>query len=566
MSSSAKPKMTQMVTTHPETTRRTEATQESPPRPEFAFAVPGPSKRGSDDSPHHLSGYSSRRESRTLPRKRSRHSGNSSEEDDSYQSRQQRDDQQDEEDNFRPASLDLLLKYITTKFPAASQPLTQPSSKRFHVMECAGVVDESAQQSSNLAWFSHMRSACDATQRKFDSRVLEGKSLSAILPSVSRTEKVSDSPCQGRAVKVNSQVFDLMPSRPAESRSVPLSVREAATLETTLRGVMESYNFQLWTITALFRFLCDSNCCPVDDPLLDQFQRSFSRGAENVAAALAASTAFVTAKRREAFLSHMFPSVTDAPKRKLLSDPIFDQKDLFAPASIEAAREAGTFPCIGEPNLALPRHQDQITGDNSTHPTTGVVTMRLLSPPGFTPAFSTLPAEREIFPQKKGGFSEVGSCPLAQHRRLPRPVLASMEGSGSGCLGRGGLTRGIQDPILSGTSLIRPTPPHTFLPPVFHQGKSLGEGVLRPTPQTSHRAGSSDSRLLQSPIRSPEGLWVLVTHHRPIYPEHIYRVTTLPYGDSPVRPTLHSPGRLDDLAGPSGRTPSGSNPPSQCRT
>ena len=39
-------------------------------------------------------------------------------------------------------------------------------------------------------------------------------------------------------------------------------------------------------------------------------------------------------------MSHMVPSVTDAQKRKLLSDSIFDQKDLFAPASIEAAREA----------------------------------------------------------------------------------------------------------------------------------------------------------------------------------------------------------------------------------
>ena len=131
-----------------------------------------------------------------------------------------------------------------------------------------------------------------------------------------------------------------MSSKPSESRSIPLSVREAATLETALRGVMESYNFQLWTVTALFRFLGDSGCCPMDDPLLDQFQRSFSRGAENVAAALASTTAFVTAKRRESFLSHMVPSVTDAQKRKLLSDPIFDQKDLFAPASIEAAREA----------------------------------------------------------------------------------------------------------------------------------------------------------------------------------------------------------------------------------
>ena len=123
-----------------------------------------------------------------------------------------------------------------------------------------------------------MRSACDSAQRKFESKVSEGKSLSSMLTSVSRTESVSDSPCQGRAVKVNSQVFDLMSSRPAESRSVPLSVREAATLETALCGVMESYNFQLWTVTAPFRFLDDSGCCPMDDPLLDQFQRSFSGG------------------------------------------------------------------------------------------------------------------------------------------------------------------------------------------------------------------------------------------------------------------------------------------------
>ena len=185
-----------------------------------------------------------------------------------------------------------------------------------------------------------MRSACDSAQRKFEAKVSEGKSLSLILTTVSRTERVSDSPCQGRATKVNSQVYDLMSSRPPDSRSVPLSVREATNLETTLQGVMESYNFQLWTVTALFRFLGDSGCCPMDDPLLDQFQRSFSRGAENVAAALASSTALVSAKRRESFLTHMFPSVTDAQKRKLLSDPLFDQKDLFAPASIEAAREA----------------------------------------------------------------------------------------------------------------------------------------------------------------------------------------------------------------------------------
>ena len=365
VSSSAKPRLPQLGPTRPETTQRVpettrrgpettrrtpettqrapdrpESTPVGPGRPELDPAVPGPSRRWSFDSPQRSSDHSSRQGSHTPPRKRRRHSGNSSEEDPASQNRQQQDDQQDEEDNFRPSSLDLLLNYITRKFPAASQPLIQPSSKRFHVMESAGLVDESSQQASSLAWFGHMRSACDSAQRKFEAKVSEGKSLSSILTAVSRTERVSDSPCQGRATKVNSQVFDLIPSRPAESRSVPLSVREATTLETALRGVMESYNFQLWTVTALFRFLGDSGCCPMDEPLLDQFQRSFSRGAENVAAALASTTAFVSAKRRESFLSHMFPSVTDAQKRKLLSDPLFDQKDLFAPASIEAAREA----------------------------------------------------------------------------------------------------------------------------------------------------------------------------------------------------------------------------------
>ena len=102
---------------------------------------------------------------------------------------------------------------------------------------------------------------------------------------------------------------------------------------------------------------------------------------------------------------------------------------------------------------------------------------------------------------------------------------------------------------------------HALLFPVFHQGKSLGEGVPRSSPQGSHKTGSSDSRLLQLPIRGPERLWVLATHHRHVYPEHIHRVTTLPYGDSSARPTLHSPRRLDDRNGSSGRLPSGSNPP-----
>ena len=75
-SSSAKPKTTQITTNRQETTRRTATTQESHSKLEFNFAVPGQSKRRSDESPHRHSDYS--RESGSPSRKRSRHSGNSS--------------------------------------------------------------------------------------------------------------------------------------------------------------------------------------------------------------------------------------------------------------------------------------------------------------------------------------------------------------------------------------------------------------------------------------------------------------------------------------------------------
>ena len=315
--------------------------QPGPSHPEGDPASAGPSRRRSYDSPSGSFGCSSRQGSDTPPHKRRRLSDNSSaDEGESSSSRRQRDNEQADEDNFHPASLALLLDYIMKKFPAASKPLAQPSSRQFHVFETAGLVDESSPRSSNLAWFDHMRFACESAQSKFESRIFAGRSLSTLMPSVSRTEKVCDSPCQGKGLKVNSQVYGLMSSRPSDSKSVPLSVREATVLETTLRSTMESYNFQLWTMTALFRFLGESGHFNLDDPLLDQFQRSFSRGTENVAAGMASAVAFVTTKRRESFLSHMVPSVTEAQKHKLLSDPLFQQKDLFAPATLKAARHA----------------------------------------------------------------------------------------------------------------------------------------------------------------------------------------------------------------------------------
>ena len=332
--------------------------------PEGDPASAGPSRRRSYDSPSGSFGRSSRQGSDTPPHKRRRLSDDSSaDEGESSSSRRQRDDEQADEENFRPASLALLLDYIMKKFPAASKPLAQPSSRRFHVFETAGLVDESSPRSSNLAWFDHMRLACESAQSKFESRIFEGRSLSTLMPSVSRTEKVSDSPCQGKGLKVNSQVYDLMSSRPSDFRSVPLSVREATVLETTLRSTMESYNFQLWTMTALFRFLGESGHFNLDDPLLDQFQRSFSRGMENVAAGMASAVAFVTTRGGNPF-SVTWYRLSRRPRSanccRILSS---NRKiSLRLPPSRRLVMWREMSPCIGEPSLGLPRHLGRLSG------------------------------------------------------------------------------------------------------------------------------------------------------------------------------------------------------------
>ena len=159
--------------------------QPGPSHPEDDPAYAGPSRRRSYDSHSGSFRHSSRQGSDTSPRKRRRLSDDSSaDEGETSSNRRQRDDQQDDEEHFHPASLALLLDYIMRKFPATSKPLVQPSSKRFHVFEAAGLVDESSQRSPNLAWFEHFRTACDSVQTMFESRILEGRSLSTLLLSV----------------------------------------------------------------------------------------------------------------------------------------------------------------------------------------------------------------------------------------------------------------------------------------------------------------------------------------------------------------------------------------------
>ena len=194
-----------------------------------------------------------------------------------------------------------------------------------------------------MAWSRALVDSFSDTQKRFSRRINEGKSYHTLLPALNKFENVSNSLTQGGELKANPDIFDLVRKKVPDSRYVPLSLKEAAVLERALRSMLETHSFLIWSVAALLRSRHDMDLLPKDHPVISQLQKSFSKACGNMASGLSSSAAFVTLKRRQLLLSHVVPSVSDARKRRLLSDPLFNTGLLFDSSSVEAARDISLF-------------------------------------------------------------------------------------------------------------------------------------------------------------------------------------------------------------------------------
>ena len=233
-----------------------------------------------------------------------------------------------------------MIDFILKSFPDAQASPSHPSSISFDLSAYAGVTDAAIPLGSLLAWCHALSDAFSDMQQRFARRIKDGKVCHTLLPTLNRFERVSNSLTQGRELKANPDVLDLLRNRVPDNRHVPLSLKEAAALERALRSGLESHNFLTWSVVALIRSLHEKKLLPKDDPVISQLQKSFSKAYGSVASCMTSSAAFVTLKRRQLILSHVVPSVSDAQKRNLLSDPFFQTSSLFSASSVEAARSA----------------------------------------------------------------------------------------------------------------------------------------------------------------------------------------------------------------------------------
>ena len=145
-------------------------------------------------------------------------------------------------------------------------------------------------------------------------------------------------------------------------------------------------------------------------------------------------------------------------------------------------------------------------------------------------------------------------------RRLSVAPLAGVERRGRGSLGSGSLTVGISNSLPSGSRFIQGTHPFSGVLSQFDQGQSSGGRGPVFTGQGSDRACSSSlSGLLQPVVRSDESLRSVEAGHRSLSPESEGSADILQDGDSPIRASVSTSGRLDGVSGLEGCVLAGSD-------
>ena len=309
------------------------------------------------------------------------------------------------------------MEFIRTNFPDAIASPAQKSSRSFDVSASVGVTDPATPSGSLLGWSQVMSDSFSDTQKKFSQRIQEGRACHTLLPSLHRLEKVANSPTQGKELIANPDVLDLLKNKVPDFRHLPISVKEGIALERTLRSIMESHSFLTWSVMGLLKSLHLKSLLPKDDPVISQLQKSFSKACSNVASGMTTSAAFLTMKRRQLLLSHVVPSVSEAQKRNLLSDPFFQTSSLFDASSVESARSAARDMSLFKPHLKASTSSSQARRQGPSSSSSRRGSARQFSGPSSSQRASSPFRQQSVkkgdarfhkkssgTPQKRGGF------------------------------------------------------------------------------------------------------------------------------------------------------------------
>ena len=203
------------------------------------------------------------------------------------------------EDTSMPAPVKAMIDFILQSFPETTASPAHPSSRSFDLSASAGFTDSATPSGSLLAGCHAMSDAFADTQKRFSRRIKDGRVCYSLLPTLHRFERVSNSPTQGKELKANPDILDLLRNKVPDFRYLPISIKEGIAIERSLRSCLESHNFHTWSVMALIRSLYEKKLLPKDDSVISQLQESLSKVCGSVASASSSNAPFVTLKRRQ---------------------------------------------------------------------------------------------------------------------------------------------------------------------------------------------------------------------------------------------------------------------------
>ena len=85
-------------------------------------------------------------------------------------------------------------------------------------------------------------------QEQFARHIKDGKACHTLLHALNKFERVSDSPTQGKELKANPDILDCLRNKVPDSRYVPLSFKDSAALERSMRSMLETHSFLTWSV------------------------------------------------------------------------------------------------------------------------------------------------------------------------------------------------------------------------------------------------------------------------------------------------------------------------------
>ena len=141
-----------------------------------------------------------------------------------------------------PPTVKAMVDFIMKRFPEATASPAHPSSRSFDLSASVGVTDAATPSGSLLAWCQVMADSFTATQKRFSQRIQEGRACHSLLPALHRFERVSNSPTQGRELKANPDILDLLRNKVPDFRQLPISIKEGVSIERSLRSMIETHS------------------------------------------------------------------------------------------------------------------------------------------------------------------------------------------------------------------------------------------------------------------------------------------------------------------------------------